>query len=137
MAPSYTLTFGKWLTPELGLNISYKGPYFRTIADDVNHYYSFLFAEALLNWYEIFNKEAVSSDLCGIMTHFGYGLFYNDHYTGYQLNGNLGITAYRHLSEGLFLNFDISAVVGWDIYQGNEDILPGFVVGFTYLFEPC
>lgn len=33
------------------------------------------------------------------------------------------------------MNFDIAAIIGWDIYQVDEDILPGITIGLTYNFS--
>lgn len=30
---------------------------------------------------------------------------------------------------------DVSFIVGWDIYQGVEDILPSIVLGASYSFQ--
>ena len=45
-----------------------------------------------------------------------------------------GRSSYYRLSNKLYLNFSLSAIFGWDIYQGDEDILPGLFVGFSYSF---
>ena len=30
---------------------------------------------------------------------------------------------------------DVSFIIGWDIYQGDEDILPSAVLGASYSFK--
>ena len=34
--------------------------------------------------------------------------------------------------EGYNIFLDISAIMAWDIYQGNEDILPSANIGLIY-----
>ena len=66
---------------------------------------------------------------------FFYFYFYNDYFNQAKLNGNLGIINNVKLTERLDIFMDVSFIVGWDIYQGDEDILPSGVLGFSYYFN--
>ena len=37
-------------------------------------------------------------------------------------------------AELLELKIDIGAIIGWDIYQGDQDILPNSSIGLVYEF---
>jgi hypothetical protein len=46
----------------------------------------------------------------------------------------MGISNNLRISGSFQASLDVSAIVGWDIYQGNDDILPGISLGIAYLF---
>lgn len=135
VAPALTFSSGFWFTPPIGLQFSYKGPYFFTIADDDRHPYLFIYTELLLNINEIVNFKKHNKSKWRVFLHFGPGYFHNYYFNQAKLNGNLGVINNFKLTELLEIFLDVSFIVGWDIYQGNEDILPSGVLGISYSFK--
>ncbi|MCF6271088.1 MAG: hypothetical protein L3J41_15355 [Melioribacteraceae bacterium] len=56
------------------------------------------------------------------------------YYNQINICGNLGLINNYLINKNLKLFLDISAIVGWDIYQGDDDIIPSVGVGLNYLF---
>ncbi|MHC1776968.1 MAG: hypothetical protein AB9834_16315 [Lentimicrobium sp.] len=133
IAPLVNIMAGKWFSHELALQVGYKGPYYNAIADDKKHHYYFIYAEALMNM-NSFCKNYQPSNLWRLYLHAGAGYYYNYDYNRPDVCANLGLTNGFRISNCLQANLDVSAIVGWDIYQGDEDILPGISVGLTYFF---
>ena len=52
-----------------------------------------------------------------------------------NIHGIIGASNNFLITKGLNFKFDISAIIGWDIYQGDEDILPSISIGLVYVFE--
>ena len=134
VAPAITVTSGFWLAPSIGFGIIYKGPYFYYIGDDDRHSYLFICSEVLFNVNEIVNGKKEIKNRWSFIVHSGPGYFYNDYLNQSQLNLNGGIINKVKLTNRLDVFMDVSFIVGWDIYQGNEDILPSAVLGVSYLF---
>ena len=134
ISPAFTITTGTWLTNKIGLQISYKGPYFYTIADNYKHKFNFIFGEVILNLNNIVNGDLLNKNRWSMILHSGPGYFYNNYFNKASLNANVGFMNNIKLTEHLNLFMDVSFVVGWDIYQGDEDILPSGVLGISFLF---
>jgi hypothetical protein len=132
-APLLDVSIGKWFSPVLALKLGYKGWYFHTIADDIKHKYGYYHGEAVLNVNRLFRSYRESCRW-SLYLHSGAGYFYNYDYNQPNICGDLGITNNYRLSDSFQLSLDVSAIVGWDIYQGDEDILPGVTVGVAYCF---
>ncbi len=135
VAPSFLLSVGTWFTPEIALQIAYKGFYFHTISDNDKHHYHFIFGEVLLNLNELINGAKKNSNKWSIIFHPGAGYFYNKNYNRPNVCGNIGIINSVKLTNHFDIFMDISAIMGWDIYQGDEDILPSCVLGLSYSFQ--
>ena len=135
IAPSILINAGVWFTPEIALQIGYKGPYFNTIADDDKHPYYFIFGEVLLNVNEILNGAKENKNRWNLIIHPGAGCFYNKYYSRPNIAANIGIINNIKIINRLDAFIDISAVMAWDIYQGNEDILPSCNIGLRYSFK--
>lgn len=135
VSPSFLLNIGKWITPEIALQLGYKGFYFSTISDNEKHHYNFIFGEVLLDLNELINGTNNSNGKWKIIFHPGAGYFYNKYYNRPSICANLGIINSLRLTDQLDAFIDISAIVGWDIYQGDEDILPSCVFGVSYSFQ--
>ena len=129
LSPSLSMSTGIWISREIGVSLSYKGHYFYTIADNARHNYSYFFLQTLINVSEYFRELHVLRSEFDLIPHFGYGIFYNAHYEGFQVNGNIGFILSHELGKSSQIYIDLSSVVGWDIYQGNEDILPSAAIG--------
>jgi hypothetical protein len=133
IAPLLKVSVGKWFSPALALQIGYQGWYFHQIIDDKQYHYGYYFGEAVLNINGLF-RNYNASGLWSLYLHGGAGYFYNYTYNRPNVCGDMGISNNFRLSDNFKASLDISAIVGWDIYQGNDDILPGISLGIAYLF---
>lgn len=131
MAPSITMGLGNWITPKVGLYIGYKGPYFYFIGTEDRHYYNFIFGEALFSIEDLINFNNSRKEWKFIV-HLGGGYFYNKYYKRPNIAGNMGIINNIKLNTNYSLIIDVSGIIAWDIYQGNEDILPSCMIGIFY-----
>lgn len=135
VAPSIMFNVGKWVVPEIALQIGYKGFYFHTISDNEKHNYSFIYGDVLFNLNEIFNFANSIEDRWSLIFYPGAGYFYNNTYNRPNICASFGIINKIKVREQLDVFIDISAIMGWDIYQGDEDILPSCVLGVSYSFK--
>ena len=135
VAPAILINTGVWFTPEIALQLGYKGPYFNTIADDDKHPYYFIFGEVLLNMNELINGRKENKSRWNLILHPGAGYFYNTYYDQLNVCGNLGVLNNIKIINHIEAFVDISFIVGWDIYQGDDDILPSAVMGLSYSFH--
>ena len=122
------------MSAKIGVQFGYQGRYFKAIADTDKHYYDFYFIEGLLNVKNILklNNNTSAYDL---LLHGGFGYFQNHYYQKGTVHGVLGAINSFTLTEKFKIKLDIGAIVGWDIYQGNDDILPSLSVGLLYSFH--
>jgi hypothetical protein len=132
-APMLHVSFGKWFSPVLALEIGYRGWYFNTISDDDRHNYGYY------NWGAVLNIKALShnykeTSIWLLYFHAGSGYFYNYYYERPNICADFGISNNFRITKNLLASLDIAAILGWDIYQGDEDILPGITVGVHYVF---
>lgn len=132
-SPVYKVSIGKWITPDLALTAGYQGRYFRTISSDERFTYNFYSVEAVLNVRNFFSKEK-RDRLYNFFLHAGPGYFYHFSYGRGNIHGNMGASHIFSMSDKIKLKFDVSAIIGWDIYQGDEDILPNISVGIIHQF---
>ena len=132
--PLFNITVGKWFLPYLALQIGYKGFYFNYIGDDIKHHYNYFYGEAVLNLNNAVQPERINQSW-SLLLHAGAGYFYNHIYGKSNLCVNIGLQNNYQITNQFQATLDISSIIGWDIYQGNEDILPGITVGLIYLFN--
>lgn len=133
-SPLYNITSGKWFTQDLAFQIGYKGLFYYTIADDIKHHYNYLYAEAVINFNNLVHSSR-SNRKWNILLHGGPGYFYNHVYGEPNFCVNAGIQNNYRVYKNFQVSLDISAIMGWDIYQGNDDILPGITLGLSYFFN--
>jgi hypothetical protein len=133
IAPLLNVSVGKWFSQALAMEVGYKGWYFNTISDDDRHRYGFYYGGVILNVKSLFRNYKESCKwLIFLQARSGY--FYNYYYSRPNICADLGFSNNARLTDKLMVSLDISAIVGWDIYQGDSDILPGITVGIHYLF---
>lgn len=133
-SPVYRLSVGKDFSPIWGMQIGYQGRYFRAISDNFRWTYDFVFVEAKLNVSNLFfNKNGEEN--YKLLLHAGPGYFYHHLYGRADIHGNLGASNHFDIGKNLELKIDLSAIVGWDIYQGDDDILPNLTAGLVYRFN--
>jgi hypothetical protein len=133
IAPLLNLNVGRRLTQSIALQIGYKGFYFNTISDNNKHNYGFYYGEVLLNINSLtcnnYNKSNWYSNI-----HIGSGYFYNNFYNQPNICASMGLSSSFPINNFFALNIEFSAIMGWDIYQGDEDILPNVGIGIVYNF---
>ena len=129
---AFSLSAGVWFTNELALQLSYKGFYFNTISDEVKHHYNFIYGELVFNLNEMLNGSAIWDKKWSLLLHPGAGIFYNKHYDRPNICANMGLMVSYKISAKFDVLFDASAIFGYDIYQGDDDILPSLGLGLKY-----
>lgn len=135
-SPVYRISLGRGFSTNFAVQVGYQGKYFLAISDDLKYEYSFFFIEGMANLTElIFNSNELRK--YNLWFHTGPGYFYHKIYNRSNLHWNLGCSNTFDLSKKIGLKLDVSAIIGWDIYQGNNDILPNISMGilFRNLFE--
>jgi len=135
IAPAFSLATGLWFTSEIALNFGYKGFYFNTIADKDKHHYNYYFGEVLLNVNNLIKGLQNRKNTWSVLFHPGAGLFYNVYYHRPNICAHIGVINQYEISKKISVFADISFIMGWDIYQGNDDILPSCVFGLNYSFK--
>tara|TARA_Y100001970_G_scaffold27492_1_gene33544 strand:+ start:1434 stop:1775 length:342 start_codon:yes stop_codon:yes gene_type:complete len=111
--------------------IGYRGDYFKYINDNSMHYYNFFHSDILLN-NSIFFK---SNDKRISTIHLGIGYFSNKFKKNNIICGNAGLINEFFLNSRINAIINISAIIGWDIYQNDEDILPSLNFGIVYKYN--
>lgn len=132
-SPVVRLSLGKWISQNIAIKVGYQGRYFNTIADDIRHYYNFYYTEAVFDVKNILFKKK-EKKIHELLLHIGPGYFDNFEYDRGNIHGIIGASNNFSIMEKFKLSLDISAIIGWDIYQGNDDILPNLSFGLVYEF---
>ncbi|MFY0631408.1 MAG: hypothetical protein JXR05_13565 [Flavobacteriaceae bacterium] len=130
-SPVHRFSIGKWISPSIAVNVGYQGRYFRAISDNYKYSYDFYFIEGVLSVGHIFSKDK-KQRFYDLLLHAGPGYFNHHRYGRSRIHGNLGAANVFSISKKTKLKLDISAIVGWDIYQGDNDILPNMSFGIFY-----
>ena len=123
-SPVLRLTIGKWLNKKIAFQGGYQGRYFNAIADHDKHFYDFYFAEIVFDAKSILLSKIKGSRFYDLLFHLGAGYFQNHYYGNASIHGITGVSNNFTISERFKIKLDIGAIVGWDIYQGDDDILP-------------
>ena len=127
-SPLFRVNVGKWLSTKIGVQIGYQGNYFNTIADNDRHYYNFYYTQGIVSLLNVFRPES-SEKLINLNIEVGFGYFQNNFYNNSSLHGTLGGSFLVGLNKTLKLKFNCSSIIGWDIYQGDQDIIPSLSFG--------
>ncbi len=134
IAPAVNLGAGLWFTPEIAIQLGYKGPYFNTIADDDHHFYNYYYGSVPLNLTKMWGED--KDKKWNLIFHPGAGLFENKYYGGRpNICADFGIINAFNIGHRINVFIDLSFIMGWDIYQGNDDILPNGTFGLSYFFN--
>jgi hypothetical protein len=134
IAPALSISGGLWFTPEIAVQIGYQGPYFNTISDDDKHRYLYFFGEVCFNINEIINGKRNNNSKWSLIIHPGAGYFYNNYYDQPNIVSHIGVSNNLLVAKQFSVFFDVEAIMGWDIYQGDADILPRCLAGLVYIF---
>jgi hypothetical protein len=132
-SPLLTLYAGKWFTPLLALQLGCRGNYFNTISHERKRYYKYYSGEAVFNLNNIFRPQSTDMSM-NVLLHVGSGYFYNYDYNRPNICAHMGISSTYSITSELKATFNACSIIGWDIYQGDEDILPGISLGLSYSF---
>ncbi|MBU0557995.1 MAG: hypothetical protein KKG93_00155 [Bacteroidetes bacterium] len=132
--PLFNISAGKWFNPYFALRIGYKGFYFNYIEDDTKHHYNFFYGEAVVNFNNLVFPSSINKSW-SLLLHAGAGYFYNHVYGSPNICANIGVQNNFQIASQFQMTLDITPIIGWGIYQGDKDILPGITVGITYLFN--
>ena len=130
VAPLFHISLAKKYTEVLSLRLGYRGPYFNTIADTDRHHYSFFFGDAIFDLHQRFSPEKES--IWNLNLVLGGGLFYNYYYQRPNIAANLGLISSFQINEKWSADIELGFIMAWDIYQNNDDILPGICFGVSY-----
>ena len=130
VSPAVTFCLGKWVSPEIALQVGFKGLYFHTISNDDKRYYNFIYGNVLFDVNKMGGMKNINRKW-NFIFYPGGGYFYNYYYNRPNICANIGFMS-SGTFEGYNIFLDISAIMAWDIYQGNEDILPSANIGLIY-----
>tara|TARA_B110000003_G_scaffold14445_1_gene14172 strand:- start:1777 stop:2337 length:561 start_codon:yes stop_codon:yes gene_type:complete len=133
-SPVYRLSTGKWLNNFIGIQIGYQGRYFNTIENSEKRFYNFYFIEGILDVKNILKTSNSKKKVHELILHGGFGYFQNQYYENSSIYSVLGISNNFLLTNKINLKIDVGAIIGWDIYQGDQDILPNSSIGLIYQF---
>jgi|GEM_PF-2997603 len=122
-SPKIDLSVMKSITQGFGLQVGYQGYYFNTIANTDKRRYTYISGSLVTCVVQRAKKFDVS-----LLT--GSGLFMNHYYKRPSICADMGVVSSFVLANQHF-NSKISAIMGWDIYQGNADILPSLTLGYS------
>jgi hypothetical protein len=131
-SPLIDLGIGKWFAPELAIQLGYNGWYFNTISNSDKRHYSFFYGKAIFSLNKLINRKKDYNWNFNI--HLGSGYFYNYYYGRPNICASLEFSFDYSITKNVAIYFGISSIMGWDIYQNNEDILLGSKIGVNYLF---
>ena len=132
--PLFNFTLGKWFSSYLALQIGFKGFYFNYIGDDIKHHYNYYYGEAVINLNNAVQPKRINKSW-SMLLHAGAGYFYNHLYDRANIYANIGVQNTYQLTAKFQASLDISSIIGWDIYQGDEDIFPSISIGVVYFFN--
>ena len=133
-SPLLRLSVGKWFSREMALNVGYQGFYYYSISDDNRHSYNYFFGEAIFDVHYLFLGEN-NERIWTAHIHAGSG-YLNNKSTGQPniIATTTSISNNFKIADNLCISLTTSAIMGWNIYQGDEDILPGVALGISYRF---
>jgi hypothetical protein len=122
-SPKIDVSAMKLITQVFGLQIGYQGYYFNTIMNADKRRYTYISGSLVTRVMQRSKKFDFS-----LLT--GSGLFMNHYYKRPSVCADVGVFS-NFVLANQHLNSKISAIFGWDIYQGNADILPSLTIGYT------
>jgi len=122
-SPKIDLSAMKSITQVYGLQIGYQGYYFNTIANADKRRYTYISGSLVTRVVQRSKNFDFS-----LLT--GSGLFMNHYYKRPSICADIGVMSNFVIANQHF-NSKISAIMGWDIYQGNADILPSLTLGYS------
>jgi hypothetical protein len=128
ISPRVNIYIGKELNSVLSIQVGYEGFYFNTIANRDRRYYNYynLKLQHLL-FLPRTNSTKNSKNLIGFQI--GGGLFDNKYYKRPSFVADVGLVGLIALQNKSKLIFRINSILGWDLYQSDEDMISAFTLG--------
>lgn len=130
-APYFQIGVGKWIVPYLALSINYDGPYFHLITHKDKHYYHYINGELMANFSNLLKIDSKHFNLYGVV---GSGLFINKFQSQNNICAVVGLVNEFKLNESWSIKLKSTTIMGWDIYQGDEDAVTNYSVGVSWKF---
>lgn len=121
-SPKIDLSVMKRITEVFALQIGYQGYFFNTIANVDKRMYTYISGSLV-------TRVMQRSKNFDFSLSAGSGLFMNHYYKRPNICADMGVVSNFVLADQHFSS-KISAIMGWDIYQGNADILPSITLGY-------
>lgn len=131
MSPRLNLYLGKRLNDIAAIQVGFEGVYFNTIADDDRRYF---------NYYNVMIENKIFQSLVKgrrnklnyMALQLGGGLLYNKYYGRPNFCGDLGLVCAHKILNKTSMSLRLNSILGWDLYQGDADIINGFTIGIKY-----
>jgi len=128
-APKLNLYIGKRINPYASIQVGYEGFFFNTIANTDNRHYNY-FNLKIENQLISFRKNESTQKQNYLAIQLGGGLFQNLYYNRPNFCADVGLVKVFFIENKTNLVFRLNSILGWDIYQGDEDIINSLTVGF-------
>ena len=135
--PMLHLNIGKWVTPTIGLRLSFEGFKFKDMNTD-SHTMQNIHADLMYNLSYFNREDVVSQPKLSVSPFVGLGIIHNSHYGQKPFALSFGINIGYRLSERLQLTAEAGNTITWQNFDGvgasNKlgDNLLRTSVGFTY-----
>ena len=133
ISPKINIFFGKEINNSLRIQIGYDGFYFKMIANsDKRHYnyWNLIVENQIIN----IKNSTKNSDLLKCSLQIGGGLFQNKYFKRPNFCGEIGFTSTMKVTKNASLLLRVNSIMGWDLYQGDEDVINGVIMGVKYNF---
>ena len=133
MAPRLNFYLGKRLNNIAAIQVGFEGLYFNTIASDDRRYFNYynvkienkIFKSVVKNRSNRFNYLALQ---------LGGGLFYNYYYGRPNFCSDIGLLSVHKILNKTSIVMKLNSIVGWDLYQGDSDIINSLTIGIKHGF---
>ena len=112
-----SLGLGKVISPYFKILIGIEGRRFLYINDNFDHEYIYLYGSNII---KLAKYESFFSDFELTV---GSGLFMNYFYRRPNICAHLGLAYTKEVSHSVSFSIGMKSVVGWDLYQGDDDII--------------
>lgn len=131
-SPYLNIMVGKWINPLIAFGVGYQGPWFNFIVDDEKHKYFYIDAATLVNLNSFLTSRRGKFWNVNVIA--GGGLLYNsfEHKINLCLTG--AVVQEFTFKNDLHLNLKVGGIIGWAIYQHDQDILPNLSIGLSKKF---
>jgi hypothetical protein len=133
LGPNANFFIGKNLNDYFAVQAEIGGGYFRVIADNEKRYFSNINLRMERKLLQLKFKEPNFRSI-RLAAQVGGGLFYNAFYRQPNFFGDLGVLCSCQINNKSWLIFQLNSIMGWDLYQGDSDIINGLNIGIKQHF---
>jgi len=131
VSPKLRLVYGKRVNEKFDVALGFEGMYFKMILNQDKRYYNYW---NLLLSQEIYAIELGAEKKIKFKLSTGGGLLNNIYFNQLGFVGEIGV----NLEIVSFNNNRIviypNSIMGWDLYQGDNDIINGILLGYSIEF---